>query len=135
MFIFILNNNSFVSNNIFFNNDFFISIRNDVFLSTLINELIINLILQKIRLFNLNDIKFNFIDLKTKHKRFLDCYFNFRIAKNLFVDFFINLIAFFNYNSTIIKICLTFFVKINFVDFYKSKIYKKTITNTQHKIN
>ena len=91
--------------------------------------------MQKTRLFNFINIKFSFIDVKTKHKRFFNYYFNFCIAKNLFVDFFIDLTVFFNCNLIVIKICLTFFVKINFVNFYKSKIYKKTITNAQHKIN
>ena len=140
LFTFTSNNNFFVSNNtfsnnIFFNSDFFILIRSDVFLLTLINKLIINSILQKIQLFNFNNIKFSFINLKTEHKRFFNCYFNFRIVKNLFVDFFTDLTAFFNCDLTVIKTCLTFFVKINFVDFYKSKTYKKTITNAHYKIN
>ena len=113
-----------------FNNNFFILIRNNAFLLKLIDKLIINSILQKIRLFNFNNIKFNFINLKTKHKRFFNCYFNFCIVKNLFVNFFIDLIVFFNCNLIVIKVCLTFFIKVNFVNFYKSKIYKKAITNT-----
>ena len=119
LFTLTLNNNFFVSNNIFFNNDFFILIRSDVFLLTLINELIINSILQKTRLFSFSDIKFSFIDLKTKHKRFFNRYFNFRTVKNLFINFFIDLITFFNCNLVVTKAYLAFFVKINFVNFYK----------------
>ena len=140
LFILTLSNSFFALNNIFsnnisFNNDFFTSICNNIFLLTLVNKLTINSILQKTWLFSFSNVKFSFINLKTKHKRFFNRYFNFRIAKNLFIDSFTNLTVFFNCNSAVIKVCLAFFVKANFVNFYKSKIYKKVITNTQYKIN
>ena len=47
----------------------------------------------------------------------------------------IDLIVLFNCNFVVIKIALTLLVKTFSIDFYESKTYKKTITNTQHKIN
>ena len=101
---------------------------NDVFTSIFVDELTNNSTLQKIRLFNATNVE-------SKQQRTFNYYSKLRFAKNLFVNSFIDLIALFNCDSTVIKTALTLLNKAVFVDFYESKTYKKAITNAQYKIN
>ena len=95
-----------------------------------IDELIIDFILQKIKLFNSIDVKQKIFDRHSK----------FRFIKNFFVNSLIDLIiiekiVFVKTNSIIVKTTLILLVKTASMNFYKSKSYKKVITNVQHKIN
>ena len=101
---------------------------NNAFTSIFVNKLINNLILQKTWLFNATNVEL-------KQQRTFNHYLKLRFVKDLFVNFFIDLIVLFNYDSTIIKTALILLNKIAFVDFYELKTYKKAITNAQHKIN
>ena len=95
-----------------------------------INELIINFILQKIKLFNSIDVKQKVFDRHSK----------FRFFKKIFVNLLTDLIViekivFIKTNSIIVKTTLILFVKTTLIDFYESKSYKKIMINAQHKIN
>ena len=87
-----------------------------------IDKLIINLIIQKIRLFNA-------LSVETKLQQTFNYFLKFRFVKNFLINFLINLIILFNCDFVVIKIALTLFVKIFSIDFYELKTYKKTITN------
>ena len=96
----------------------------------LIDELIIDFILQKIKLFNSIDVKQKIFDRHSK----------FRFFKNFFMNSLIDLIiikkiVFVKTNSIIVKTTLILFVKITSINFYESKSYKKIMINVQHKIN
>ena len=122
-------NNSFST--FFSNNDFstFTSFIFDVATSTFVNELIFDSILQKTRLFNIVNNETNQLQHAfNRHSKL-------RFVKNSFVNFFIDFVVFLNCDFVVIKIVLTFLIKVFFVDFYESKTYKKTMTNAQHKIN
>ena len=87
-----------------------------------IDELIIDFILQKIKLFNSIDVK----------QKIFDRYSKFRFFKNFFVNLLIDLIViekivFVKANSIIVKTTLILFVKITSINFYESKLYKKII--------
>ena len=120
---------TFVSNNtfLFFAKTTFNS-NSDAFTSIFVNELIDDLILQKIRLFNTTNVEL-------KQQRTFNHYSKLCFAKNSFVNFLIDFAILFNCDSVVIKIVLILFVKIALVDFYESKTYKKTIMNAQHKMN
>ena len=122
-----LNTNLISINNAltFLNNNYIISLNHD--------ELIIDFIVQKIRL--LIFLNFTFLN---KQQRVFDRYTNFRFVKNFFVNLLTKLATikiFFNCDFAIIKIALTLFVKNFSIDLHESKIYKKTIVNAYHKIN
>ena len=135
----ISNNNSLISNNNspIANKKFFVANSIsfafstsliEIFTLMFINKLIINSIAQKIRLFNTSSVK-------TKLQQTFNYYFELRFVKNFLINSLIDLTVLFNCNLVIIKIALTLFVKTFSIDFHKPKTYKKTITNTQHKIN
>ena len=89
-----------------------------------IDELIIDFILQKIKLFNSIDIKQKTFDRHSK----------FRFFKKFFVNLLINLIViekivFVETNLIIVKTTLILFVKTTSMNFYESKSYKKIIIN------
>ena len=121
----ILNRNLLISNNIFFA---FLASSVKFFTSTFIDKLIIDLIIQKIRLFNT-------LNIETKLQRTFNHYLKFRFVKNFSINSLIDLIVLFNCDFVVIKVALTLLVKVFSIDFYESKTYKKTITNIQHKIN
>ena len=121
----ISNKNSLILNNIFFT---FSTSLIKFFTSTFIDKLIIDSIIQEIWLFNA-------LNVETKLQWTFNYYSKLWFVKNFSINFLINLIVLFNYNFVVIKIVLTLFVKVFSIDFYKLKIYKKTITNIQHKIN
>ena len=121
----IVNKNFFVANSIFF---VFSASLIKIFTSMFIDKLIIDLIAQKIWLFNA-------LSVEIKLQRTFNYYFEFRFVKNFLMNFLIDLIVLFNYNFVVIKVVLILLVKVFLIDFHKSKIYKKTITNAQHKIN
>ena len=102
------------------NSTFFVFSTNliEIFTLTFIDKLIIDLIVQKTRLFNT-------LGVETK----------FRFVKNFSITFLIDLVVLFNCNFVVIKVVLILFVKVFLIDFHESKIYKKIIANTQHKIN
>ena len=109
----------------FSNNNYTISSNHD--------ELIIDFIVQKIRLFTF--LNFTFLN---KQQRALDRYTDFRFVKNFFVNSltrFVTIKAFFNCDFVVTKVALTLFVKISSIDLHKSKIYKKAIIDAYHKIN
>ena len=125
-FIFSINNFLTFSNNFNFNFNF----NANIFTLILIDELIIDFILQKIKLFNSIDIK----------QKIFDRYSKFQFVKIFFVNLLIDLIViekiiFVKTNSIIVKTTLILFVKITSMNFYESKLYKKVIINVQHKIN
>ena len=95
-----------------------------------IDELIIDFILQKIKLFNSIDIKQKTFDRHSK----------FRFFKKIFVNSLIDLIIikkviFIKTNLIIVKTTLILFVKTTSINFYESKLYKKIMIDVQHKIN
>ena len=95
-----------------------------------IDELIIDFILQKIKLFNSIDVKQKIFDRHSK----------FRFFKNFFVNSLTDLIVIekiilVKANSVIVKTTLILFVKTTLINFYKSKLYKKVMIDVQHKIN
>ena len=92
------------------------------FTLTFIDKLIIDLIIQEIRLFNA-------LNVETKLQQTFNYYLKFRFVKNFSINFLIDLIVLFNYNFIVIKIALTLFVKIFLINFYELKTYKKAITN------
>ena len=101
-----------------------------MFTLILINELIIDFILQKIKLFNSIDVK----------QKTFDRYSKLRFFKIFFVNSLIDLIViekivFVKANSIIIKTTLILFVKATSINFYESNLYKKIIINAQHKMN
>ena len=101
-----------------------------MFTLILINKLIINFILQKIKLFNSINVKQEIFDRHSK----------FRFFKNFFVNLLIDLIiikkiVFVKTNLIIVKTTLILFVKTTSINFYESKLYKKIMINVQHKIN
>ena len=101
-----------------------------MFMLISINELIINFILQKIKLFNSIDIK----------QKIFDRYSKFRFFKKFFVNSLTDLIiiekiVFVKTNLIIVKTTLILFVKTTLINFYELKLYKKVIINVQHKIN
>ena len=109
----------------FLNNNYTISSNHD--------ELIIDFIVQKIRLFTF--LNFTFLN---KQQRVLDRYTNFRFVKNSFVNSLTKLVTiktFFNCDFVVIKIALILFVKIFSIDLHESKIYKKAIIDAYYKIN
>ena len=133
-FISLINNFSTFSNNLNFNFNFNVN----MFTSISIDELIIDFILQKIKLFNLIDVK----------QKILDRHSKFWFFKNFFVNSLIDLIViekivFVKTNSIIVKTTLILFVKTTLIlfvkttlmNFYKSKSYKKIIIDVQHKMN
>ena len=92
----------------------------NIFILISIDELIIDFILQKIKFFNLIDVK---------QKNF-DRYSKFCFVKNFFVNLLIDLIViekivFVKTNSIIVKTILILLVKAISIDFYKFKLYKK----------
>ena len=102
----------------------------NIFTSISIDELIIDFILQKIKLFN---------SINVKQKTF-DRHSKFRFVKNFFVNSLIDLIAIkkivlVKTNSIIVKTTLILLVKTALMNFYESKSYKKVIIDVQHKIN
>ena len=99
--------------------------------SIFVNKLIIDSTTQKTRLSNALNVE----NVKIELKRALNYYTKFRSAKDLSMNLLIDLIVLFNYNSIVIKVTLTLFVKAFFTNFHESKLYKKTIVNAQHKIN
>ena len=101
-----------------------------MFTSISIDELIIDFILQKIKLFNSIDVK----------QKIFDRYSKFRFFKNFFVNSLTDLIViekvvFVKTNSIIVKTALILFVKTTSMNFYESKLYKKVIIDAQHKMN
>ena len=93
-----------------------------MFTLILIDELIIDFILQKIKLFNSIDVK----------QKIFDRYSKFRFVKKIFVNLLTDLIVikkivFVKTNLIIIKTTLILFVKIISMNFYESKLYKKVI--------
>ena len=115
----ILNRNSLILNNTFF--AFLINLIK-FFTLTFIDKLIIDLIIQKIRLFNA-------LNVETKLQQTFNHYSKFRFVKNFLINFLINLIVLFNCNFVIIKVALILLVKVFSIDFYELKTYKKAITN------
>ena len=107
----------------------FISI--DSITSIFVNKLIIDSTTQKTRLLNASNVENAEIELK----RAFNYYAKFRLTKNFSINLLTNFVVLFNYNSIVIKIVLTLFVKVFFTNFHESKLYKKTIINAQHKIN
>ena len=108
----------------FSNNDSNFNFNANIFTLISIDELIIDFILQKIKLFNSIDVK----------QKFFDRYSKFRFVKKFFVNSLIDLIViekivFVKTNSIIAKTTLILFVKTTFVNFYKSKLYKKVMIN------
>ena len=95
------------------------------------NKLIIDLTTQKTRLLNALNVENVEIELKQTFNYYTKLY----LTKNLLINLLIVLIILFNYNSIVIKIILTLFVKFFFTNFHESKLYKKAIIDTQHKIN
>ena len=93
-----------------------------------IDKLIIDSIIQKTRLFNA-------LNVETKLQRAFNYYSKLRFVKNFSMNSLIDLIVLFNCDFVVTKAVLTLFIKAFLTDFYESKTYKKTITNTQHKIN
>ena len=94
----------------------------NTFTSISIDELIIDFILQKIKLFNSIDVKQKVFDRHSK----------FRFIKNFFVNSLTDLIViekivFVKTNSIIVKTALVLFVKTTSMNFYESKSYKKII--------
>ena len=77
----------------------------------------------------------NALNVETKLQRTFNYYSKLRFVKDFSMNFLIDLIALFNCDFVVIKVALTLLVKVFSIDFYESKIYKKTITNIQHKIN
>ena len=95
-----------------------------MFISISINELIIDFISQKIKLFNSIDVK----------QKIFDRYSKFRFFKNFFVNLLTDLIVIekivlVKTNSIIVKTTLILFVKITLMNLYESKLYKKVIIN------
>ena len=95
-----------------------------MFMLISINELIIDFILQKIKLFNSIDVK----------QKIFDRYSKFRFVKKIFVNLLIDLIiikkiVFVKTNLIIVKTTLILFVKITLINFYELKLYKKVIIN------
>ena len=95
-----------------------------MFTLILIDELIIDFILQKIKLFNSIDVK----------QKIFDRYSKFRFFKIFFVNSLIDLIiiekiVFVKINLIIVKTTLILFVKTTLMNFYESKLYKKIIIN------
>ena len=103
----------------------------NLFISILINELIINLTTQETRLLNASNVE----NVEIELKRTFNYYAKFCLTKNSSINLLIYLIVLFNYNSIIIKTTLTLFIKVFFTNFHESKLYKKTMINTQYKIN
>ena len=126
------NNNSSVANRNFFvaNNTPFASSTSSIgiFTLTFIDELIIDSIAQKIRLFNASSIE-------TKLQRTFNHHSEFRFVRNFSMNFLIDLIVLFNCDFVVVKAVLTLLVKVFSIDFHESKTYKKAITNAQHKMN
>ena len=98
--------------------------------SIFVNELIIDSTTQKTRLSNALNA-----NVKIELKRTFNHYAKLRSTKNLSVNLLIDLTVLFNCNSIVVKTVLTLLVKTFFTNFHKSKLYKKAIIDTQHKIN
>ena len=101
-----------------------------MFMLISIDELIIDFILQKIKLFN---------SINVKQKAF-DRHSKFRFFKNFFVNSLTDLIVikkivFVKANLIIVKTALILLVKITLINFHELKSYKKVIINAQHKMN
>ena len=107
----------------------FISI--DSITSISVNELVIDLTTQETRLLNAS----NAGNVETELKRALNYHAKLRSARNFSINLLIDFAVLLSYNSIVIKIALTLFVKVSFTDFHESKLYKKAITDAQHKIN
>ena len=93
-----------------------------MFILISINELTINFILQKIKLFNSIDVK----------QKVLDCHSKFRFFKKFFVNLLTDLIVikkivFVKTNLIIVKTTLILFIKTTLINFYELKLYKKVI--------
>ena len=89
-----------------------------------IDKLIINFILQKIKLFNSINVKQKTFDRHSKF-RFFKIFF-----MNLLIDLIIiKKIVFVKTNLIIVKTTLILFVKITLINFYELKSYKKIIIN------
>ena len=122
-----------ISNHIFSINDFLTfsnSSNFNISTSISIDELIIDFILQEIKLFNSIDIK----------QKIFDRYSKFRFVKIFFVNSLTDLIAiektiFVKADSIIVKTTLILFVKTTSMNFYELKSYKKVIIDVQHKMN
>ena len=102
----------------------------DSIISIFVNKLIIDSTTQETRLSNATSV-----NVEIELKRALNYYTKFRSVKNFLVNLLIDLTVLLNYNLIVIKATLTLFVKIFFTNFHKSKLYKKAIIDTQHKIN
>ena len=132
-FIFSINNSIFsISSFLTFSNssNLNFNFNANIFTSISIDELIIDFILQKTKLFNSIDVKQKAFDRHSK----------FRFVKKFFVNSLIDLIViekvvFVKANSIIVKTTLILFVKTTSVNLYESKLYKKVIINAQHKMN
>ena len=124
-FIFSINNYIFSINSFLtFSNNSSLSFNFNANMFTLIsiNELIIDFILQKIKLFNSINVK----------QKIFDRYSKFRFIKKFFVNSLIDLIVikkivFVKTNLIIVKTTLILFVKTIFVNFYELKLNKKII--------
>ena len=128
-----------INNYIFWINDFLTFLNNlslsfnfnaNIFTLISIDELIIDFILQKSKFFNSIDVK----------QKVFDRYSKFRFVKDFFVNSLIDLIVikkvvFVKTDLIIVKTTLILLVKAISIDFYEFKLYKKVITNAQHKIN
>ena len=119
-----INNYTFSINDFltFSNNDSNSNFNANIFTSISIDELIIDFILQKIKLFNSINVK----------QKIFNCYSKFRFVKKFFVNSLIDLIViekivFVKTNSIIVKTALILFVKTTLMNFYESKLYKKII--------
>ena len=125
-FILSINNSSTFLNNLSLDFNF----NANMFTSISIDELIIDFILQKIKLFNSIDVKQKTFDRHSK----------FRFFKNFFVNSLTDLIVIekivlVKANLIIVKTTLILFVKVASMNFYESKLYKKVIIDVQHKMN
>ena len=134
------NNNISTSSNYTFSTSFFYNISifsaflfisiNSV-TSIFVNKLIIDSTTQEIRLSNTLSVE----NVEIELKRTLNYYAKFRLTKNFSINSLIDFVVLFNCNSIVVKIALTLFVKAFFTNFHESKLYKKAITDAQHKIN
>ena len=99
--------------------------------SIFVNELTIDSTAQEIRLSNASSVE----NVKIELKRALNHYAKLRSAKNSSMNLLTGLAALLSYNSIVVKIVLTLFVKAFFTNSHESKLYKKAIVDTQYKIN
>ena len=108
----------------------FLSTSIDSFTSIFVNKLATNLTTQETRLSSALSA-----NAEIELKRTFNYYAKLRSAKNSSMNSLIDLIALLNCDSIVIKTILALFVKAFFTNFHKLKLYKKAITDAQHKIN